>query len=362
MPYTISQIAKSLGIDFQGDGDLRIASVTEPALAGPDDMALAMGPKYAEDLPKGQARAAFLWQGADWQSYGLQAALMAPRPRFALSSLSAMMDRGQGFDTGIHPTAVVSKDAIIGQDVSIGPFCVIQSGAHIGDNSILGPHVYVGARAILGQNTYLREGVKIGADVTIGERFIAQPNAIIGADGFSFVTPEKSAAEAARESLGDTDLKDQKGQAWSRIHSLGGVVIGDDVEIGANSCVDRGTVRATQIGHGVKIDNLAQIGHNVVIGDHTMVCAQVGIAGSSRIGRHVILGGQTGVSDNVFIGDHVVTGGATKVLSNVPAGRVMLGYPAMKMDQQLTLYKAMRKLPKVLADVAKLNKTVAKGD
>ena len=110
------------------------------------------------------------------------------------------------------------------------------------------------------------------------------------------------------------------------------------MELGANSCIDRGTVRDTVVGDGVKVDNLAQIGHNVEIGRDTMVCAQVGIAGSSRIGRNVVLGGQTGVSDNVFVGDNVITGGATKVLSNVPAGRVVLGYPAIKMDKQIELH------------------------
>ena len=140
------------------------------------------------------------------------------------------------------------------------------------------------------------------------------------------------------------------------------ISIGDDVELGANACIDRGTVRDTQIGNGCKFDNLAQIGHNVVIGNDCLICAQVGIAGSSRIGNNVVLGGQTGVSDNIFIGDNVITGGATKVLSNVPAGRVMLGYPAMKMDTQLDIYKQLRRLPRVIADVASLKKAVSKTD
>ena len=135
---------------------------------------------------------------------------------------------------------------------------------------------------------------------------------------------------------------------------MGSVQIGDDVEVGANSCIDRGTIRNTSIGHGCKFDNLVQIGHNVKIGNNCLICAQVGIAGSTTLGKNVVLGGQTGVSDNLFVGDNAITGGATKVLANIPAGRVMLGYPAMKMETQLNIYKTLRRLPRLLRDVKKL--------
>jgi len=206
--------------------------------------------------------------------------------------------------------------------------------------------------------SFLREHVSSGARVRSGARFIAQPGARIGGDGFSFVTPEKSAVESVRDTLGDQG--DTQAQSWARIHSLGAVRIGDDVEIGANACVDCGTVRDTIIGNGVKIDNLVQIGHNVTIGNDCMICAQSGIAGSSRLGNNVVLGGHTGVSDNVFIGDRAITGGATVVLSNIPAGRVMLGYPAVKMDQQLEMHKAQRRLPRLARDVAALKSAVFK--
>jgi UDP-3-O-[3-hydroxymyristoyl] glucosamine N-acyltransferase len=219
---------------------------------------------------------------------------------------------------------------------------------------------FVGSDARIGQHALLREGVKIAAKVKIGTRFIAQPGVSIGGDGFSFVTAEVSAVERTRETLGNQDNTAQ--QSWARIHSLGSVQIGDDVEIGSNSCVDRGTIRDTQIGNRVKIDNLTQIGHNVTIGHDCLICAQVGVAGSTRIGNNVVLGGQTGVSDNLFIGDRVITGGATKVLSNIPAGRVMLGYPAMKMKTHLEIYKALRRLPRALRDVTALQKAMFKSD
>ena len=132
------------------------------------------------------------------------------------------------------------------------------------------------------------------------------------------------------------------------------------MEIGANTCIDRGTVKPTSLGDGVKADNLSQIGHNVQIGNNTLICAQVGIAGSAIIGNNVVLGGQSGISDNIFVGDNVITGGATKVLSNIPAGRVMLGYPAMKMDTQLEVYQNLRKLPKIVKELAKIKKSVFK--
>lgn len=360
MPFTIAEIAAALGIRAEGDTSLTVSAVAEPAQAGASDLALAMKPEFAAQLADGRARAAMLWAGADWQALGLSAALLAPRPRYAMSGLSAMMDAGAGYGVGIHPTAVIDPTATLAEGVSVDPFAVIGADAVIGAGSVIGAQVFVGRGTRIGQGALLHPGVKIGHDVTIGDRFIAHFGATVGADGFSFVTPEPSAAEKVRETLGDQ--AGATAQSYARIHSLGGVTIGDDVELGANSCIDRGTVRATQIGNGCKFDNLAQIGHNVVIGNDCLICAQVGIAGSSRIGNNVVLGGQTGVSDNLFIGDNVITGGATKVLSNVPAGRVMLGYPAMKMDTQLDLYRQLRRLPRLIADVAALKKSVSKPD
>ena len=360
MAYTVKQIATALGAEAFGAVDLPVSAVAEPAMAGPEDLALAMSPKYAEGLSQGQARAAMLWAGADWQAMGLEAAIVAPRPRYAMSGLSAMMDKGEGFGSGIHPSAVIDPTAEIGADVAIGPLAVIGAGARIGAGSVIGPQSYIGAGAVLGADAFLREGVRLAARVTIGARFFAHPGAVVGADGFSFVTPEPSGVEKARASLGDQG--EVAAQSWARIHSLGSVTIGDDVELGANSCIDRGTVRDTRIGDRVKFDNLVHIGHNVVIGNDCLICGQVGIAGSTVVGNNVVLAGQTGVGDNLFIGDNVITGGATKVMSNVPAGRVMLGYPAVKMDSHIESYKALRRLPRLFRDVAAIQKAVFKSD
>lgn len=358
MSHTIAELSKALGVEAVGDLSIKVSGVTEPALASSNQLALAMDPKYAASISEGNAVAAMLWHGANWQELGLKAALLPTRPRYSLAAFSAVMDKGQGYPQGIHPTALVDPTAIIGENVSIGAYSVIGAGVTIGEGTVVAPQVYVGTNSRIGAYSLLREGTKIGADVVTGERFITQQNVSVGGDGFSFVTPEKSAVEETRDSLG-ADVS-AKGQTWARIHSLGGVIIGDDVELGSGTSVDRGTVRPTQIGNGVKCDSLVQVGHNVVIGDHCLLCAQAGVAGSSRIGNFVVLGGQTGVADNIFIGDGVIAGGGTKILSNVPAGRAVMGYPAVKMESHIDTYKGLRRLPRILRDIEALKKSVFK--
>lgn len=357
MTHTVSQIAAALGLRFEGDGTLTVTGVAEPANARADDLALAMSDSFVAQLPLGRARVAMMGEDADWKSHGLLAAILAQRPRYAMSGLSAMMDPGSGYGTGIHPSAFVDPSAQLGDNVQIGPMTVIGSDAVIADGCCIGPQVFVGHAVQIGPSCVLHAGVRIGHGVRIGARFIAHPGAVVGADGFSFVTPEPSGVEKARASLGEEGT--DAAQSWARIHSLGAVEIGDDVELGANSCIDRGTVRDTQIGDGCKFDNLVQIGHNVVMGRDCLICAQVGVAGSSVVGDNVVIGGQSGVSDNIRIGDRAILGGASVALSNVPAGRVMLGYPAMKMDTHVEVYKGLRRLPRLFREVADLKKAVS---
>jgi len=358
MRYTVAEIADAIGAKAVGDTSVVISALAEPASAGPNDLAMASTAKYADSLKNGSAQAALLWAEADWETLGLKAAILPERPRYAMSHLTTMMDPGQGFGAGIHPSAVIDPTARIDANVSIGPGAVIGPDAAIGAGSVIGPLCFVGWKASLGEGAFLREQVSIGARVEIGARFIAHPGVRIGGDGFSFVTPEKSGVEAARESLGEQG--ETQGQSWARIASLGGVVIGDDVEVGANSTIDNGTIRATRIGDRTKIDSLVQIGHNATLGEDVLACAQVGVAGSSVIGNFVVLGGQSGVADNLTIGDRVVVGGASVILSSVPAGKVMLGYPATEMKTQINSYKALRRLPRYVADIAALKKAVFK--
>lgn len=359
MSYTVKEIAEALGAEAFGDVDLIINGTNEPQRAGAQDLALASNPTYASALDDGQAQAAMLWPGADWQGLGLAAAIIPNRPRYAMSALTQMMDRGQGYPAGIHPTTVIDPTAEIGADVHIGAFTVIMAGAKIGAGSVIGPQCCIGRDVVLGEGGFLRDHVSIGAYCTIGPRFIAQPGARIGGDGFSYVTPERSNVEQVRATLGAEN--DAKPQSYARIHSLGAVEIGADVEMGANATIDSGTIRATYVGDGVKMDNMAHVGHNAVIGSDTMLCGAVGVSGSTKVGRNVVLGGHVGVGDNLTIGDYVVCGGGTKVLSSIPAGRVMLGYPATKMETQIETYKSLRRLPRLLRDVAALKKAVFNG-
>ncbi len=357
MSHSIRDIAAALGAEAVGNLDLIVTGAAEPAKAGAHSLALAMDPKYADGFAKGAARAALLWPGADWQSLGLQAAIFVPRSRLAIAGLTRLMDPGPAIAPGIHPMTVIDPSAQIGAGAAIGPFVGIGAGVQIGPGARIASHVSIAEGAVIGSNALILQGVRIGARVAIGDGFIAQPGAIIGADGFSFVTPEKSGVEEIRETLGQRDAI--RAQSWTRIHSLGAVTIGNDVEIGANSTVDRGTIRDTLIGSGTKLDNLVHIGHNVTIGRDCLLCGQVGVAGSARIGDRVVLAGQCGVNDNIFVGDDVIAGGGTKIFTNAPAGRVLLGYPAVRMETHLELQKALRRLPRLAATVADLQKAVS---
>ncbi len=350
--HSIAELAAAIGADAAGDISLRIVRACEPQAAGAHDLALAMDPKYAAGLALGRAQAAMLWPGADWQALGLKAAIFAPRGRLAMAGLSKLLDAGPQIAAGIHALSVIDPTAQIGEGAAIGPFVAIGAGAVIGARARIASHVSVEANAQIGDDALIAQGARIGARVVIGHRAIIQMGAVIGSDGLSFVTPEKSGVEEIRETLGLRG--DIRAQEWVRIHSLGSVTLGDDVEIGANCAIDRGTIRDTTIGRGTKMDNLVHIGHNVQIGQDCMICGQVGIAGSARIGNRVVLAGQCGVNDNIFIGDDVICGGATKVFTNVPAGRVMLGYPAVKMETHIELQKALRRLPRLAGRVARL--------
>ena len=357
MSHTIRDIALALGAEAEGELDLVVTGAAEPQAAGPDQLALAMDPRYGDGIAKGRARAAVVWPGADWRAMGLKAAIFAPRGRLAMAGLTRLMDPGPDIAPGVHPMAVVHPSATLGSGAAVGPFVVIGAKVAIGPGARIAAHVSIAEGATIGTDALVLQGARIGAGVTIGDRFICQPGAVIGADGFSFVTPEKSGVEEIRETLGSrAGIKDQ---SWTRIHSLGAVTIGDDVEIGANTCIDRGTVRDTSIGSGTKIDNLVHIGHNVQIGRDCLLCGQVGIAGSARIGDRVVMGGQCGVNDNIFVGDDVIAGGATKIFTNAPAGRVLLGYPAVRMETHVEMQKALRRLPRLATRVAALEQGVA---
>ena len=357
MRLTIAEIARALGAEPWGDGAAEVTGAAEPAAAGPTELALAMAPKYAESLRPGAL--ALLAPGMDPAAYGLRAAIVVPRPRLAMAGLTRAFDPGPALAPGIHPSAVIDPTARIGAGAAIGPFVVIGAGASIGPRARIGAAAQIGAGTSLGEDALIGPRVAILHGVAIGARLVVHAGAVIGADGFSFVTETASGVEEIRETLGQRSETGTEAH-WHRIHSLGGVVIGDDVEIGANATIDRGTIRATRIGAGTKIDNLVHVGHNVTVGRDCLLCGQAGIAGSTRIGDRVVLGGQCGVSDNIFVGDDVIAGGATKIYANVPAGRVILGPFGLKMEAELEARRNIRRLPRLFTQVAELRDALAR--
>lgn len=360
MSYTIAEIARALGAEADGDLSIRVDGAAEPDAAGPSRLALAMTPAFGEKLAEGKARAAVVWEGADWRSLGLEAAIFAPRSRYVLAGVSRVFDRPVDVASGVHPSSIVEDGVEIGPDASIGPFVHIAAGARIGARVRIVSHVSIGPEARVGDDALIFPHVHIGARVRIGDRFIALPGAVIGADGFSFVTPKPGVVEEARATGQITEASRTEG--YVRINSMGSVSIGDDVEVGANACIDRGTVADTVVGDGCKLDDQVMVGHNVRLGKHCLLCGHSGVAGSTVVGDRVVLGGKAGIADHLTVGSDVVITGASGVSSNVPPGRIMMGNPAMRMDLMVESYKALRRLPRLFAKVEALQKRVSKDD
>ncbi len=357
MPLTIREIAGALSAEAFGDQELRISGISEPAEAGSDDLALAMTPAYAEEIKCGRAEAALVAKGSDWKSLRLKAAIEVERPRLALAQVSALFAAEQRWTSGIHPLACVSSDARIGSGTAVGAFTVIGSGAVVGKRCRIASNCTIGDNTAIGDDAAIHPGVRIGHGITIGNRLTAQENAVIGSDGFSFVDEGGNRIEQVRAALSSDAAGRNSRQI--RVHSHGTVRIGDDVEIGAGTAIDRGTVAATVIGDGSKLDNQVHVAHNVRIGRDCLICGQVGIAGSAVIGDRVVLGGMAGVSDHVCVGDDAVAAGASKIYTRVQPGKAVMGSPAVEMEKNIELYKSLRRLPRMLRRIAVLESLVS---
>lgn len=356
--FTVEQVATAIGADFAGNGDCPVSRLAEPAKAASDELALAMEPSYEDALRGSKARAAIVWPDANWQDMGLDAVIFAPRSRYVLSGVTDVFERPLEIETGIHATAIVDPSAKIGEGAAIGPFVVIGARVVIGDRARIASHCSVAEDTVIGDDLLLYSGVRVGARIQIGNGFICQPNAVIGADGFSYVTPKPGAIEEAKAS--GTISKMGQTQGFARINSLGSIVLGDRVEMGANCSIDRGTIANTTIGSGTKLDNQVHIGHNVTVGENCLLCGQVGVAGSTKIGDRVVLGGQVGVADHLTVASDVIAAGKSGISSNVPPGQVIMGNPAIRMDLNVESYKAYRRLPRLVAKVAGLEKIISK--
>lgn len=350
----LSEISEALGGELAGDGEIEITGIAHPAEAtGAGDLVLAMDEDMLPLLADSEARAAVVTADADIPDGAIDGTITVGRARVAMGRLTGIFEKPAHREEGIHATAVIDPTATLGENVAVGPFVYVGPAAVIGEGCHLMAHVTVGAHAVLGNGGLAHPGVRIGERVRIGDRFILQHNASIGSDGFSFVTPEAGSVEETKGVIGSSEVEAQN-LAISRINSLGSVSIGGHVEIGAGTTIDRGTVSDTRIGSHTKIDNLVQIGHNVVIGTHCMICGQVGIAGSVVIGDRVVLAGQVGVKDHTKIGSDVVVGGGSGVATDIPDRTVALGYPAIPKDEAAAQYLNVRRLGSVFKDIRRL--------
>ena len=304
--------------------DSSINKVLPPLLADENTLALALGEKEIEDLKETKAKCALVPLGVNLPFIST---IEVERPRLAMMTLLNIFYEGPDYNEGIHPTAVVHPTAKLGKNVAIGPNVVISRGAEIGDNTKLLANNYVGKFAKIGKDGLFHPGVNIGDFVKIGNRCIIHHGASIGADGFSFVTETPDNIETARK---EGEIKGGKeNQKVYKIPSLGSVEIGDDVEIGANTAIDRGTIENTTVGNQTKIDDLVMIGHNCRIGNACMIVSQVGIAGSCKIGDRVVIAGQAGLKDHTDIGDDSIVLAQAGVTKSFPAKSVIMGAPAV---------------------------------
>ena len=353
---TLKEISEYLQMPFEGDGTILISGPAEPKFASKTHLALATEKKYFEDVKSSDARVALFVEGTSWNGIGLEGALFVKRSRYAMAQINQLFDEPLSELNGVHPSAIVSDTAVIGHGVSVGPFSFIGDKVEIKENSTISSHVVIGKNSLIGKDALVHSGVRIGAKVVIGDRFICHSNSVIGSDGFSFVSPETGGVEQAKRTGTMKDVTQIS--AYVRIASLGSVKIGSDVEIGAGSTIDRGTIDDTKIGDGTKLDNMVHVAHNVSIGENCLLCGQVGIAGSAEIGDRVVLAGQVGVADHVSIGNDSIIAAKSGVVSNVAKGRFMMGNPAMKIENNIESYKIFRRLPQILKKIENLQKIV----
>ncbi len=342
-------IAEALAGRLDGDGAMEIDRIVHPARAERlSDLALAISPNAVAALGGSKAQAVVVSADHPVPPGSYRAIIAISEGRIALANLTALFDRGPEHVEGVHPTAVVAPDAKLGPKVSIGAFAVVGARSRIGAGTLILPQVTIGADVAIGAQSLVHAGARIGDRCVIGDRVIVHPNAVIGSDGFSFAPDLMSTAVFA------------PGVTLTRVHSLGNVVIGDDVEIGAGTTIDRGTYGPTVIGEGTKIDDQVMIAHNCRIGRHNVLCAQVGIAGSTTSGDYVVMAGQVGVRDHVHIGDRAVLLARSGVINDIPDDAHMVGIPATPEREQMIKQAALAKLPEMRRQLKQLQAAVDK--
>ncbi len=338
MEITLAELAQRLNAQWEGGGEVLIRGVAGLAEAREGDLSFVSNPKYAASVAASKASAVIV--GRDWARPCPAALLRVAEPDVAFALAAAMFaPPPPPVERGVHPTAVVSPEAQLGPEVGIGPHVVIEAGARIGARTVVLAGGYIGHGCVVGEDSFLYPHVSLRERCVLGNRVILHNGVVVGSDGFGYSV--------------------DKAGVRTKIPQSGVVVIGDDVEIGANTTIDRARFGTTRIGNGVKIDNLVQIGHNVVLGDHVVIVAQVGVAGSSEIGPRAILAGQVGVAGHVTVGAGAVVGAQSGVPNDIPPGVFVVGSPPVPRMEFARNLANVSRLPQLKARVAELEKRLA---
>ena len=332
--FTLEELARALGATLEGDPRRVVTGVAPLESAGPDEVSFLTHARYADAARASRAGAFVAGAGAA----DLPApVLRVPAPQHALVDLLNLYHPPPAVVPGVHPTAVIAGDAHVDPTAAVGAHAVVEAGAWVGPRVRIAPLVYVGPGVEIGEDCALGAQVALLAGVRLGRRVLIHPGAVLGADGFGFTFD---------------------GAQHRKIPQTGGVLVEDDVEIGANTTIDRATFGHTIVRRGTKIDNLVQIGHNVEVGEHAILVAQVGVSGSSRLGRGVVLAGQVGVADHVTIGDGTLVGAQGGVPSDLEAGGKYLGTPVRPLLEAKRIMAAETRLPELLRRVRALERAL----
>jgi len=332
MTLTTAEIAKLLAGEVLGDANAPLTGFANADAAKPGDLTFAENAEYFAAAEASAATA--IIAGKDFSSEK-KILIRVANPRVAFAKALAIFFPEPKFAPGIHPSAAIAATAQIDPTAHIGPHCTIGEHVKIGANAVLQSGNFVGDDSVLGDGTNLFPNVTIYSRTQIGKRVRIHSGAVIGSDGFGYVF--------------DTSFH-------RKVPQIGNVVIGDDVEIGSNSSVDRGALGSTVIGKGTKIDNLVQVAHNVEIGEHCILCSQVGIAGSAKLGSYCVLAGQVGIAGHLKIGNKVTVGSKAGVMHNIPDGEMWLGIPAQPDKQAKRIMIAMQRLPDLFKKIAEWEK------
>ena len=338
MEFSANDIAALLNGEVEGNGNVKVGNISKIDQSLPGTLTFLSNPAYTKFIYSTTASIVIVNKDFKAES-DLSCTLI--RVDDAYAALAKLLDfyvKTKPSKVGIEQPSFVSKSATLGEGIYLGAFAYIGDNVVIGNNVKIYPHVYVGDNAKIGDNTILYSGVKIYSDCKIGSSCILHSGAVVGADGFGFApNPDGT---------------------YTKIEQIGNVILEDNVEIGANTTIDRATMGSTFVRCGVKLDNLVQIAHNDDIGENTVMAAHVGIAGSTSIGKNCVFGGQAGISGHITIGDDVKVGPQTGVMSSVASKSVVLGSPALDYKLAMRTFSIIRNLPKLREDVIELQKKI----